>query len=94
MLLLSSLHIHKEGAAEDECAECVQHHCSGHIAQDAGTVHHCVLCQYLSVTFCAATFVAVVFYGQQKKTTYAREQSRLCVAHRGFVCLRGPPFAF
>ena len=93
MLILSSLHVHHGSmTAEEECAECLHHHCNGHITQGADTIHHCVLCQFLSITFCAAAIAAVLFYCHTAKTTYARQQCNLCLACRGFISLRAPPF--
>lgn len=93
MLILSSLHVHHGSlTAEKECAECVHHHCNGHITQGTETIHHCVLCQFLSITFYAAAIAAVLFYSHTAKTTYARKQCNLRLACRGFISLRAPPF--
>lgn len=93
MLILSSLHVHHGSLmADEECAECVHHHCDGHITQGDNAIHHCVLCQFLSITFYAAAIAAVLFYSNTVKTTYARQQSNVSLACRGFVSLRAPPF--
>lgn len=63
MVLLSSLHLHKEVAATGgECYQCAHHQPhSGHLSAASFAVHDCLLCQMLTVPFVpAAVCVAIV----------------------------------
>ena len=92
MIVMSSLHIHHEVGTADECPECVHHHCSGHLTQGYGGAHQCLLCQFLSISFCAATIIVVAFYNNRKKTALIQRQSDLRLISCGFISLRAPPF--
>lgn len=92
MLLLSSLHTHsvQPSPADEECADCVQHHCTGHIGQLGATMHECVLCQFLSLPMVvAAAAVVHTFF----VCTRSRVQCRpaLPALTFGAVAVRGPP---
>lgn len=92
MLLLSSLHIHQESElSADSCTECVHHHCHGHLSQLAETMHHCVLCQFLTLTFVAGTASAFVSLCPACRIHYARPVSAHCTESRGIIVTRGPP---
>ena len=92
MLALSSLHIHEQTQrTADSCTECVEHHCGGHLAQQSIPVHACVICQFLTLTFMAATVVAVLYLSTESKIQFAQRQ---CVVHLdacGIPTLRAPP---
>lgn len=92
MLLLSSLHIHQESETpQDTCAECVHHHCHGHLSQLADAMHHCVLCQFLTLSFVAGTAGTYLFLYPSCRTHYARPVSANCTESRGIIVTRGPP---
>lgn len=91
MLIMSSLHIHNPATDyTEDCNECVQHHCHGHLAQTEHGVHHCLLCQFLTVSFVAATTVVVALFAKSI-TLYALPQSNVCIVTLGTPTLRGPP---
>jgi len=92
MLLLSALHLHQPSAsALTSCTECVQHHCSGHLAQQSGCVHDCVLCQFLTLPLLAVVGVTLLIYNNVSKILFAQRQgfSLPCVC--GTPLLRAPP---
>lgn len=93
MLVLSSVHIHESGSLlEDECHECVHHHCHGHLGELTTTIHACVLCQFLTLSFITTGFLAVVLYKKVYKTHFAQQQSNIHPEVCGIPLLRAPPF--
>ena len=95
MLLLSSLHIHplQPSAAGEECADCVQHHCGGHIGQQVLTIHDCVLCQFLSLQMLAAAMTDVTTNNYVCTRCHAQCQPALLTQVLGNIVMRGPPAA-
>ena len=93
MMLWSSLHIHplQLSASDEECADCVQHHCSGHIGQQVQTMHDCVLCQFLTLPMVVATEVDEVQIDCTCKTNHAQCQQTLLTQALGIIVTRGPP---
>lgn len=93
MLLLASLHVHDvaEAAVEQECADCVHHSCHGHLTASDFSVHECVLCQFLSLTFTAACAAAVVFFLRIFSVRYAWTSCAVCMPDFGVPGLRAPP---
>lgn len=93
MLLLSSLHIHpiQHSTVGEECADCVQHHCEGHIAQQVQTIHDCVLCQFLSLPMVVAATQDGIQIDDRCNTGYAQCQQTLLVRTLGIIVTRGPP---
>ena len=94
MLLFSSLHIHDDhGSLLTECAECVAHHCQGHITQTDASFDDCVLCQFLSLTFVDAAITAVAYIFSVSWIFNAPLLAVVCNASRGSIVTRGPPAA-
>lgn len=92
MLLLSSLHIHETSQAEETaCAECVQHQCHGHLTPFSSSVHQCVLCQFLTLTFVAAAVAAVICTLPKRITVCARHSHAVRLTYCGVIGLRAPP---
>lgn len=93
MLLLSSLHIHPQqpSAVSEECADCVQHHCGGHIAQQVQTMHDCVLCQFLSLPMVMAAVMDGIPIDNVCKSDVAQCQQSLLSLAMGIIVTRGPP---
>lgn len=92
MLLFSSLHLHQdEQLTEAACAECVDHHCAGHLGQTTVSFHPCVLCQFLSLPFLALTVATLFIYNKVCTTVYEALQCRHRVALPGAIGLRAPP---
>ena len=93
MLLFSSLHIHPDQAlTQDECTDCVAHHCGGHIGQQTLSFDACVLCQFQTFSFVAAAVFAVVLFHQLTKELIAQRQRDVHLDVCGIPLLRAPPF--
>lgn len=93
MMLLSSLHIHPllPSASDEECTDCVQHHCSGHIGQQVQTMHDCVLCQFLTLPMVVAAELDEVQIDCLGKTSHAQCPPTLLTQALGIIVTRGPP---
>ena len=60
MLVLSSVHIHTSCADTPLCSACLHHtEHSGHVASGQSTMHACLLCQVLHLTFLKGTAIVV-----------------------------------
>ena len=93
MVILSSVHIHDSADLfGDNCKECVQHQCHGHLGELTTTMHACVLCQFLTMSFVAAAVYAVVLYNKVCRIRVARLQSEIKLEGFGIPTLRAPPF--
>ncbi len=93
MILLSSLHIHtlQPSDAGEECADCVQHNCGGHIERQVQTIDDCVLCQFLLLPMVVAAVVEIVQIGFVYRHSYAQCQPTLLTQTLGIIATRGPP---
>lgn len=92
MLILSSVHVHgTPNALTDECCECVQHHCHGHLGQLAATLQACVLCQFLSLPMMAVAIATLIIYNKVSKIRYIHRQCVVCADACGIPTLRAPP---
>ena len=93
MLVLSSLHVHENGAAASvtECTDCVHHNCHGHLIQMATWTHDCVLCQFLTLTFVATAAVTLFIINKVISSMIDAQRRDVCVAYSGIVGLRAPP---
>lgn len=94
MLFLSSIHVHENHvSALTECAECVAHHCHGHIGQTDTTLDACVLCQFISLTFTTASIAAVATIFNVLRIRYTLLPCAVYEANRDNIVTRGPPAA-
>ena len=93
MLLLSSLHIHSyEQTADDQCTECVHHHCGGHIGQQTLSLDDCLLCQFLTLPMAVAVCIAAVtLFNNVFRLTNTQGYDRICKKVLGVAVTRGPP---
>ena len=93
MLLLSSLHIHGyEQTGDEQCKECVHHHCGGHLGQQTLSLHDCLMCQFLTLSMTvAACIVAITLFHHVYRLTFAQGRERLCKQVLGGIVTRGPP---
>ena len=93
MLILSSVHVHESSELlEENCSGCVQHKCHGHLAELPTTIHSCVLCQFLTMSFVVATVATVVPLRRLCKTQYAQRQCDISLDACGIPSFRAPPF--
>ena len=93
MLILSSVHIHPTATLiDDDCSECTHHQCHGHLGVLTTTMHDCVLCQFLTLTFVAAAVFAVVLFNKVCRIHIALRQQIILHDVWGITSLRAPPF--
>ena len=93
MVVLSSLHAHtQEQVAQEDCKECVAHHCHGHFVELTTTMHACVLCQFQTFSFVAAALFAVVLFHRFTQKFIAQRQGYVLLDVCGIPLLRAPPF--
>ena len=92
MLLFSSLHLHQdEQSAQTECAECVDHHCTGHLGQQSVSFHACVLCQFISLSYIAVAVATAVLFNKVCARVLVSQQYHCQTALLGAISLRAPP---
>ena len=92
MLLLSSLHVHETGVfSDDSCSECVDHQCHGHLSQLTVSMHQCVLCQLLSLTYLAVGFSSVAVILPIIRKRYSLLPDGVLIVGSGVIVTRGPP---
>ena len=93
MLILSSVHVHETPESiGSECSGCVQHHCHGHIGELTTSMHACVLCQFLTMSFVAAAVFTVVLFHKANEIHFAQRRSDILLEACGINKLRAPPF--
>lgn len=96
MLIASSLHIHgEETSSLTICHECINHipH-SGHLFADQMGVHSCILCQFLSIVFLAASAItiSIIFSFLFERNSFIPP---FCQSFQGDnTSGRAPPFLF
>ena len=92
MLVFSSFHVHGyDNSLVDECSECVQHHCHGHLGQQTVSLHECVLCQFLSLPMVAVAVVTLIIYNKVSEIFFTKLQSAVHSDACGIITLRAPP---
>ena len=90
-LLLSSLHIHHVSEDETSCTACVQHQCHGHLSQLSDSLHHCVLCQFLTLSFMATAAGNVVFLFPVCSKLFIKPLCGYRPKRFRIIVTRGPP---
>jgi len=91
MLLVSSLHIHdEEQTVKHDCKECVSHNCAGHLLPQGDSMHTCVLCQFLTMSFLTAVGISA-FSASITKILYTDRQNSLVLDVYNLPIPRGPP---
>lgn len=91
MLLISSLHVHhEEQTAKHDCKECVSHNCAGHLLPQGDSMHTCVLCQFLTMTFLSAAGISAIF-ASITKISHIYRQNSLVLDVYNLPIPRGPP---
>ena len=92
MLILSSVHVHEVPASVDyECSGCVQHHCHGHIAESAASIHACVLCQFVSLPYLIAATILLPVILQTQTSSIVEPSAQLQSAACRYHSPRAPP---
>jgi len=92
MLFFASLHMHPaQSLTGDECTECINHHCGGHIGQQTLSIHDCVLCQMMTLPMIAAAVVTVLLINNVRALRYAPGRCYRYGQQWGTLVTRGPP---
>jgi len=92
MLLLSVFHVHTDAPGSDEgCSECMHHVRHAHINPSTGCIGQCVLCQFQTLTFIAATLTAVSIPQMVRRYCRTGVCLTLPVRQAGLIYLRAPP---
>ncbi|MBP5365798.1 MAG: hypothetical protein J6Y82_07725 [Bacteroidales bacterium] len=97
MLLLSSVHTHRHTHSEAEtlienCADCLQHHCNGHVSETDVRQHDCVLCKFLTCSYLSAKNNNSVNVATGDLTITNHYDSIYTPNTLGVISLRAPPF--
>lgn len=95
MVLISSVHIHKEAAAfgsESECIECTKHiphpaHYSSHITKP----EHCLYCQFLNSQYLVAAVAEITNYQKTSPFIFATLSTAMTAVPCGKPSCRAPP---
>ena len=92
MLLLSVLHIHTEGFADDSgCVECMHHVRHSHLSTTDFCSLQCVLCQFQTLPFIVAglTIICIPLVAQGPITSSVRHG--VIARSAEVISLRAPP---
>ena len=94
MILLSGLHHHEAAeSATIDCTDCMHHvHHSGHFTADASHMDDCVLCQFISLVYTAATILLVVISFNLTNQVIPSNVNLVCRATNLYKPTRAPPF--
>ena len=92
MLALSSVHVHRHAdASVTQCADCLTHSCPGHLVVLDDPLGQCVLCQFLSLPYVAASVIAVIIYPDQHYKLPIVSSAAVLLRTCGVLSLRAPP---
>lgn len=94
MTALSALHVH-EGDCDDTtlCSACINHQAhAGHLTAGIHTIHDCLLCQFLSLTFVAAAAVMTTSLIIQRRVRIVECEALYVGSANRLHSTRAPPF--
>jgi hypothetical protein len=93
MIMLSGIHYHQPVThISAECADCVHHiHHSGHFTIAAEHIDDCVLCQFLSLVYTAATASLLVLFINFIQRGWFLLHSPIIQRELSLWYTRGPP---
>lgn len=94
MTALSALHVHKvDSDVTAVCSACINHQShAGHLSAGFDNIHDCVLCQFLSLSFVAATGVLTVALTLQRRQRYVECDALYVSRENKLNATRAPPF--
>ena len=92
--VLSALHVHDGGSnITTVCSACVNHQAhAGHLTAGIDEIHDCVLCQFLSLNFIAATAVLTATLIVQHRSIRVEREALYVSAVNNLHATRAPPF--
>lgn len=94
IMVAISLHVHNDnsGSVAEGCVQCAHHiHHDGHLNAYNSTAHDCVLCQFASLPFVAATAVVLTVAVCASHIAYVEESDRLHLGVCAIKSTRAPP---
>ena len=94
MIALSALHVHEVGCDDTTvCSACINHQAhAGHLTAGIDNIHDCVLCQFLSLSFVAATTVLTVMLSINRRSLVTERESLFASASNTLHGTRAPPY--
>ena len=94
MTVLSVLHVHESGIDTTAvCSACVNHQAhAGHLTTGIDDIHDCVLCQFLSLNFVAATAVLTATLTIFHRQRCVRRVALYVSTPHALHATRAPPF--
>lgn len=89
----ATLHIHNDyNDAETTCLDCANHHAhAGHLSNDSGHLHDCILCQLLQGSFLVASIVIFQHLFFHHRTAIACPDKAICGYKGDGLSTRAPP---
>ena len=93
MTALSVLHIHEvDSDATAVCNACINHQShAGHLTAGFDNIHDCVLCQFLCLSFIAATGTLTVTLTLQRRLRYVEREALYVSWDNKLHATRAPP---
>ena len=93
MTALSALHVHDDcNDTVDVCSACFNHQAhSGHLSAGVDSIHDCVLCQFLSLSFVAATAVLTATLTVQHRMHFVVREALYLSTANDLHATRAPP---
>lgn len=93
MLMLSTFHIHTEGFGDDiGCSECMHHVRHSHLSTADFCIGQCVLCQFQTLPFIAASLTAVIIPLMAHRLFVRNVRQVIPVHTAAVISLRAPPY--
>ena len=95
MMMLSALHRHEtDPVVTPTCADCAHHVHHGHLTTGSVSMHECLLCQFISFSYVAATTLAIALPSASIMASLFRQTTFCCQQVGSYRFTRAPPYAF
>lgn len=96
MMVVLSFHVHASDGSSvvDDCVQCAHHVHHGHLNALSDNAHDCVLCQFASLPFVAATAIVLTVAACACRIVYAKESDNLLLGVCNIKSTRAPPAFF
>lgn len=94
MTALAALHVHNDGNdVTTVCSACINHQAhAGHLTAGIDNIHDCVLCQFLNLSFVAATVVVTTTLTIQRRMRFVERKAQYVSTINQLHATRAPPF--
>lgn len=95
MMMLSALHRHETApVVTPTCADCAHHVHHGHLTTGSVSMHECLLCQFISFSYVAATTLAIALPSASITASLFSQTAFCCQQVGSYRSTRAPPYAF